>query len=492
MNRWCTRLALLFGTLSLLLLLMMGCSGDSTTEPNVDPPTKGTIVVDLAPTNLSVPWTLSGPGSYSYQNTGSRTLTDLAPGEYTLVCTEVSGYVTPANSTQTLVAGNTVTFSNTYVVAIDVGTIIIDQTPSVMAAADWTLTGPRNETGAGDTELINMPIGEYTLTWSVLAGYLTPPSSSQTLVDGDDLTFESVYYQDPESVAGFILIPPEIEPIPATFTMGTEDWAAEAAHQVTLTNRFTMSETEVTNAQFVEALNWANGEGHLRISDTSVYDVLDGTNTEIFDLDGIGVQIFYRSSGQFDTFYPDRPVVSVSWHGAVAYCDWLNIRSDLPMGYDHSTWTCTSDTPYDVIGYRLPTEAEWEFACRAGSTTLFYTGDCLDAGTEANYRGTSPYVNCPFGTDLGRSDNVGDYPANDWGLFDMHGNVFEWCLDYYADYAGDETNPVGPGTGDVRVVRGGDWFFPAGYCRSSFRHSDIPGMVVYGYGFRVVRTVVNQ
>ena len=122
----------------------------------------------------------------------------------------------------------------------------------------------------------------------------------------------------------------------------------------------------------------------------------------------------------------------VTWQQAADFCRWLSKKEGQP--------------------YRLPTEAEWEYACRAGTTTAFYTGDTLDC----RRRRTSAWT----ATAIGGSATVavGSTRPNAWGLFDMHGNVEEWCLDWYGPYeAGEQTDPVGRADGDVRVTRGGSY-----------------------------------
>ncbi|GAB4401903.1 MAG: hypothetical protein OHK0053_25200 [Microscillaceae bacterium] len=114
--------------------------------------------------------------------------------------------------------------------------------------------------------------------------------------------------------------------------------------------------------------------------------------------------------------------------------------------------------------YRLPTEAEWEYACRAGTTTPFYTGNNLTTD-QANYDGNSK------GQYRAKTTPVGSFAPNAWGLYDMHGNVWEWCSDWYDEYSSTaQTNPEGPATGSYRVLRGGSWLYYASSCRSANRH----------------------
>ncbi len=198
----------------------------------------------------------------------------------------------------------------------------------------------------------------------------------------------------------------------------------ETQHQVTLSKPFWMGTTEVTNAQyrrFVEAT------GHRKPK--------------------------YRNSSRFNA--PNHPVVGVSWDDAVAYAKWA--------------------------GMSLPTEAQWEYAARAGTTATWWSGSTeADLARVGWYRGNS---------DLSLHA-VGGKPANAWGLHDVHGNVWEWTADWYGDYpSSSQTDPKGPGSGSIRVRRGGGWDNRASYARVAFRHNKQPGSSYHALGFRLSRTI---
>jgi len=132
--------------------------------------------------------------------------------------------------------------------------------------------------------------------------------------------------------------------------------------------------------------------------------------------------------------------------------------------------------------YVLPTESQWEYACRAGTTTAYSWGGTI-ASSNANYNWNGgPYD----GNDFKQTRDVGQYAANPWGFFDMHGNVREWVRDWWASYPGGaQTNPEGPASGSNRVRRGGSWNYDGTDLRSARRHNNSPGQRLDNLGFRV-------
>jgi formylglycine-generating enzyme required for sulfatase activity len=164
----------------------------------------------------------------------------------------------------------------------------------------------------------------------------------------------------------------------------------------------------------------------------------------------------------------DCPVENVSWNDVQEFIRRLNKLSE--------------------GNYRLPTEAEWEYAARAGSRKAFANGDITNAKDAC---GKDPNLE-KIGWYCGNSDNktqkVAQKDSNAWSLYDMHGNVWEWCQDLYGEYTADATtDPVGAISGSARVLRGGNWFNGARNCRAAFRYGGTPGNRDYDMGFRFVR-----
>ena len=257
------------------------------------------------------------------------------------------------------------------------------------------------------------------------------------------------------------------------FTMGSPETEVgrstdETQHQVKV-NDFYMSKYEVTVAEFrrfiAESGYRTDAE---KAGDSYVWNGSEGVLTK-------GVNWRHGVSGKVrPKSEENHPVVHVSWNDAVEYCRWLSEKT--------GKW------------YRLPTEAEWEYACRAGSRTAFNTGGNITTA-QANYDGNRPYNKNRKGQYRARTVAVESFEPNAWGLYNMHGNVWEWCDDVYSDKYYDECkakglveNPGGPApeAGSRRVLRGGSWYFPAEICRSAYRGNDPPGDRSNGIGFRLV------
>jgi formylglycine-generating enzyme required for sulfatase activity len=179
------------------------------------------------------------------------------------------------------------------------------------------------------------------------------------------------------------------------------------------------------------------------------------------------------------------PVERVSWLDAVTYCNKRSQNEGLIPAYTIDGENVTWDR--GANGYRLPTEAEWEYACRAGATGPFGIGDITTA--QANYDGNYAYDGRAQGEFREKTWDVGSGAANEWGLYDMHGNVREWCWDWYGAYSADpQTDPAGPDSGLQKVFRGGSWYNSAQYLRSACRNSGVPASRDDKIGFRLVRS----
>jgi formylglycine-generating enzyme required for sulfatase activity len=228
----------------------------------------------------------------------------------------------------------------------------------------------------------------------------------------------------------FVYIPP------GTFQMGSAPGepgrdSNEIQHQVTLTGGFYMQTTEVTQGQWRAVM---------------------GDNPSKFKK------------------CDKCPVETVSWEDCQKFIQKLNSKEN-------------TDT------YRLPTEAEWEYACRAGTDTPFNTGGCLKTN-QANYDGNYPLAGCSKGRFRQKTVPVAGFAPNAWGLYDMHGNVWEWCADWNGDYKSENvSDPAGPPSGATRVIRGGSWFSYASLCRSAFRSSVVPDYRDNLVGLRLARTL---
>lgn len=185
-----------------------------------------------------------------------------------------------------------------------------------------------------------------------------------------------------------------------------------------------------------------------------------------------------RFNPSLDKENPQLPVERVSWYDAIIYCNKLSDNAGYDTCYDEDSWECD----FSKNGFRLPTEAEWEYACRAGTTTKFYSGN-------ETY---NLYNVCWFTQNSGgKTHPVGNLLPNDWGLYDMHGNVWEWTNDWLGDYSSESAlNPAGAKTGKYRVMRGGGfppWTPNSVGCESYTRGYGIPDRSTGAVGFRVVR-----
>jgi formylglycine-generating enzyme required for sulfatase activity len=234
----------------------------------------------------------------------------------------------------------------------------------------------------------------------------------------------------------FVLMPP------GSFYMGSPIEEAyrnrdEVQHKVTITRPFYMQVTEVTLGQW-----WAV----------------------------MGKKFFGRRKGK-----EHHPVVKVSWFDCIEFIEKLNRKNEGT--------------------YRLPSEAEWEYACRAGTTSAYSWGDKIDCSKAMYSNNPKKSDECRrhvkgMGLKIGRPAPVKSYPPNPWGLYDMHGNVWEWCQDFYGAYPKIAViDPKGPEEGKERVRRSGSWFKHGWLCRSANRNRGHPASKYNTLGFRLVREV---
>ena len=180
--------------------------------------------------------------------------------------------------------------------------------------------------------------------------------------------------------------------------------------------------------------------------------------------------VMSKSRNQSEFKGAQRPVEQVSWNDVMEFIERINKMKD---GLD----------------LRLPTEAEWEYACRAGTKTPFWFGENITPD-QVNYDGNYPYAGVEKGIYRKETVAIKSLPANGWGLYEMHGNIREWCADLYGEYpAGPVVDPVGPGQGVDRVLRGGSWDDIGRFARSAYRYRNAPAD---RYGFTGFRLALGQ
>ena len=343
---------------------------------------------------------------------------------------------------------------------------------------------------------------------------------SDTDVDLYDFAAFQRVFGTSVSPPGMVLIPGGEFEMGDSFDEGDSD--EHPVHTIYL-SPYCIDTYEVTNQQYADALNWAWAQGNLiTVTSGVVYKYNSGTSYPYCsttsalagwpDYGGYSRISWNGSAFGVVAGKEDHPMVVVSWYGSVAYCNWRSDMEGKPLCYDLSNWECN----FGVAGYRLPTEAEWEKAAgwdpvqerhyRFGEHTDGCGYDCLD-GQRANYHSSGdPYEpeafsdTTPVGfyngelhykVDFAWPGSQTSYQTQNaqsyYGCYDMSGNVYEWCYDWYSSTyysSSPPSNPTGAGSGTDRGVRGGGWSLGPTHCRSAYRSGPSPDARSPDTGFR--------
>lgn len=300
-----------------------------------------------------------------------------------------------------------------------------------------------------------------------------PPIPPETIVNSSPVPVVGKHWNVMSLDLGFRWIPS------GSFFMGSAEDEKdrrddEQLHQVSITQGFWMAqfETRIRDFEF-----FVSKSGYISESENEVDGygswVFDKTKNEIISASG-------RNWRNVHNHGPDHPVMAVSYFDAMAFCEWLT-------AFERDAGRIT-----ELMKFTLPTEAQWEFSCkdRSHSSDTFYFGNSLSSRL-ANFNGHFPYGEGQQSKYLEKSAPVGQYAPNWLGLYDMHGNTFEWCLDWYSPYQTNSTphgiiDPQGPEDGKDKIYRGGSWFDVSGFCRSAFRGKTNPHDRSDHLGFRIV------
>lgn len=272
----------------------------------------------------------------------------------------------------------------------------------------------------------------------------------------------------------------KLVPIPSgEFTMGSPAGEKgrrpdEPQRPVKITRNFLIGQHEVTRGQFRQFVSATNYKTDAERGIRGGY----GYDEQTGQLAGPDKKYSWRETGFAQT--DQHPVVNVSWNDAIAFCKWLSDK--------------------DKLTYRLPTEAEWEYACRGGTTTTYSYGNDPEKIIEfGNIVDALAKLKFPDRTSVSGKDGfvftapVGSFRPNAWGVYDMHGNVWEWSADWFGPPSTEpQTDPQGPETGKDKVIRGGDWYHDWSFARSAQRFPIYPGLCRRHAGFRVVRELPRQ
>ncbi len=374
----------------------------------------------------------------------------------------------------------------------------VPEAPTAVAAVSGPGAGEVTVTWTAPSDTGGADITDYTVYWDTKAIVTVAPDTNKKstgnadtslLVDGliNGLSYyfivtatnsagESLGSSDEATVErlGYALAEG------GTFKMGSPDDDKVAhedekpQHDVTV-SPFYISKYETTHAEYIEFLNSAEVAADGSKDGVRLINMYDDT----IAVENIGGKFRFKEDV---TIFPtsDTPVAHVTWYGAVEYANWLSNQAGLTPVY---TINGTSVTPsWDANGYRLPTEAEWEYAARGGASSEGYT-----------YAGSNNADDVGWHEDNneGSTHPVGQKKDNELGLYDMSGNVLEWCWDWHGVYSSvNQPDPAGPSTGARRVLRGGSWRYGIGGLRPAYRGDTLPGFSSDYYGFRLARPAV--
>ncbi|MDO9695563.1 MAG: SUMF1/EgtB/PvdO family nonheme iron enzyme [Candidatus Latescibacteria bacterium] len=438
-----------FALLITATLLAAGCGGGG--DP--DPAPVGVVKVVTLPSTLDAGWTLTGPADAYFEGTGDERYPGRAVGTWTIVWDEIADWERPLSQSRTLVDGDSITFTGLYVAdpPPTTGSLSIDIEPDDLQAR-WVLkrlTGDDDRSGVGDAVLHDLPPGFFTVAWQREPGWTVPaPGQVDGLITAGETAVASVTYTV-QPAWPFATVRLEA----GTYTMGSaapepgRETDEGPRHEVTLTRPLLVATTELTNGQWDAVVRGG------RVDDPTL---------------------------------ANQPVVEVTWYQAVEFCNAMSIADGFTAAYaingPQVAWNPDAD------GWRLPTEAEWEAFCRAGTEGSLSDGELSRLDTELD-----PVLSF-FGWSAANSDNrvkpVRSLLPNPMGLYDVHGNLLEWCWDRYgvSYYTADPaTDPTGPVTGSDRVLRGGSFADANQRLRCAARAYLDPGAAVGIVGLRPVR-----
>ncbi len=406
----------------------------------------GTLILTIQPATARV--------LINKEDYGTKRQIELAPGLYRLEI-QAEGYKGISENIN-IVRGQTL--RRNYVLKQKVGKLNFAVSPA-NARVILKRNGQTVKEWQGAAYLKNLPVGEYQLqvTAKGFASRIEPVFIRENHLANMDVTLKkglTISYKNPLGIE-WVWVEG------GSFEMGCTSeqnncWDDEKPVHTVTVDGFYISKYEVTNRQYIDFLNaiGANGNGsHL--------------GRKYIDMDDADCAIGYRN-GRFyfkgSSVAPsaDCPVVEVSWYGAVAFCEWMSKKTGRTI--------------------RLPTEAEWEYAARGGKKSRGYKyAGSNNVDAVAWYSGNSG----------GKTHPIGQKQPNELGLYDMSGNVWEWCLDWYDSKYYSKSprhNPRGPNSGMARVLRGGNWYYDAFFARVSVRYCTISNYMSIFIGFRILRT----